>query len=308
MLKVGKRSFLIGENIPYFWNMKHLLTIICICLPLFIIAQPSQQYKIYDVRNQKVSSINELVRDLEKADVLFFGEEHNDSVGHILELEILKQIHTAYPKTALSMEMFHTDIQPIINEYLGGFISEKNFTKEARAWNNYKDYKPLIEYAKANKIDVIGANGAARYSNIVSKSGLDMLNTLPKESKSFLPPLPIDTATGTYYHKFIKELGAHNMGNMKIYQTQNFWDATMAWSIFRYIKKHKGTKVLHLNGRFHSDEKLGTIAKLKKIAKKLTITNLSCFPSADYNNPEWEKHKHLGDYIIITDPGVKKSF
>ncbi|ETZ21108.1 ChaN family lipoprotein [Pedobacter sp. V48] len=288
--------------------MKHLLTIICICLPLFITAQISQQYKIYDVKNQKVISVNELTRDLEKTDVLFFGEEHNDSVGHILEFEILKQIHIAYPKTALSMEMFHTDVQPIINEYLGGYISEKNFIKESRAWNNYKDYRPLMEYAKVNEIDVIGANGAARYSNMVSKSGLDVLNTLPKESRSYLPPLPIDTATGSYYNKFTKELGGHNMGNMKIYQTQNFWDATMAWSIARYIKKHKGTKVLHLNGRFHSDERLGTLAKLKSTSKKLIISNLSCFPSADYNNPEWGKHKHLGDYIIITDPGIKKSF
>nr|WP_294874135.1 ChaN family lipoprotein [uncultured Pedobacter sp.] len=288
--------------------MKHLLTIICICLPLFITAQISQQYKIYDVKNQKVISLNELVRDLEKTDVLFFGEEHNDSVGHILEFEILKQLHITYPKTALSMEMFHTDVQPIINEYVGGYISEKNFTKEARAWNNYKDYRPLIEYAKVNKIDIIGANAAARYSNMISKSGLDVLKTLPKESRSFLPPLPIDTATGSYYNKFIKELGGHNMGGMKIYQTQNFWDATMAWSIARYIKKHKDTKVLHLNGRFHSDERLGTLAKLKSTSKKLIISNLSCFPSADYNNPVWEKHKHLGDYIIITDPGVKKSF
>nr|WP_068892327.1 ChaN family lipoprotein [Pedobacter panaciterrae] len=288
--------------------MKHLLILIYICLPLSIIAQTSQQYKIYDVKNQKVISVSELIKDLNRTDVLFFGEEHNDSIGHVLELEIFKQLHTAYPKTALSMEMFHTDVQPVINEYLGGYISEKNFIKEARAWNNYKDYQPLIEYAKANKIDVIGANGAARYSNMVSKSGLDILNTLPKESKSYLPRLPIDTATGSYYDKFIKELGGHNMGSMKIYQTQNFWDATMAWSIARYLKKHKGTKVLQLNGRFHSDEKLGTLAKLKSTSKKLIISNLSCFPSADYSNPDWEKHKSLGDYIIITDPGVKKSF
>ncbi len=288
--------------------MKHLLIIICTCLPLFIVAQTSHQYKIYDVKNQKVISVNELIKDLNKTDVLFFGEEHNDSLGHILELEIFKQMYIAYPKTALSMEMFHTDVQPVINEYLGNYISEKNFIKEARAWNNYNDYKPLIEYAKANKIDVIGANGAARYSNMVSKQGLNALNTLPKESKSFLPPLPIDTATGAYYNKFTKELGGHDMGTMKIYQAQNFWDATMAWSIARYMKKHKHTKIIQLNGRFHSDEKLGTLAKLKSISKRLTISSISCFPSADYNNPEWQKHKHLGDYIIITNPGVKKSF
>ncbi|NRF41268.1 ChaN family lipoprotein [Pedobacter foliorum] len=288
--------------------MKLLLPIFCICLPFLAIAQTSPQYKIYDVKNEKTISIDELIKDLDKTDVLFFGEEHNDSVGHVLEMEIFKQMHNAYPKLALSMEMFHTDVQPVINEYLDGYISEKNFTKEARAWNNYKDYRPLIEYAKTNKINVIGANGAARYSNMVSKAGLDALNTLPKESKSFLPPLPIDTATGRYYDKFIKELGSHNMGGMKIYQTQNFWDAAMSWSIVKYLKKNKNTKILQLNGRFHSDEKLGTLAKLTNSLKKLNISNLSCFPSTDFDAPDWQKYKHLGDYIIITDPGVKKTF
>ena len=290
--------------------MKYFLLAIVMSVAIGLKAQNTiNQYKIYDVKKQKEISIDNIVGDIKNADVLFFGEEHNDSIGHALEAEILKKINQAYPQqVALSMEMFHTDIQPVLNEYLADVISEKNLIKEGRAWENYNDYKPLVEYAKTNKLQVIAANAAARYSNAVTKNGLAMLKNFPKTSLSFLPPLPIDTATGRYYEKFTGLLGGHGMGTMKVYQTQNFWDATMAWSISKFSKINKGMKILHLNGRFHSDEKLGTIAKLQQYSPQLKILNISAFANKGFEKPDWIKYSNLGDYIIITDPTIKKSY
>lgn len=290
--------------------MKNLLLALILLLPSLSYAQEiNKHFKIYDVKKQKTIAVDDIITDMSNADVLFFGEEHNDSIGHYLEALIFKNMVKAYPgKAALTLEMFHTDIQPVINEYLNGNISEKNFIKEARAWNNYKDYRPMIEEAKANKLAVIGGNGAARYSNAVTRSGIEVLASFPKESKLFIAPLPIDTATGRYYDKFIETLGGHSMGGMKVYQTQNFWDATMAWSISKFAKSNKGVKIFQVNGRFHSDEKLGTLAKLKRYAPKLRILNISSFSADDFINPNWEKYKVLGDYVIITDPTVKKTF
>lgn len=290
--------------------MKKFFILIASLLPFLAAAQDiSKHYKIYDVKNAKITTADAIISDLKAANVLFFGEEHNDSIGHYLEAELFKKMSAAYPgKSALTMEMFHTDVQPIINEYLKGFITEKNFIKEARAWNNYKDYKPMIELAKANGLDVIGGNAAARYSNAVTRSGLEILHQLPANSKAFFAPLPIDTVVGRYQEKFTETLGGHSMGGMKVYQTQNFWDATMAWSIATYAKKHKDKKIFQVNGRFHSDEKLGTLAKLKGYSPKLKIINISCFSAQDFENPDWNKYKQLGDYVIITDPKVKKTF
>ncbi|RYG18979.1 MAG: hypothetical protein EOO07_07765 [Chitinophagaceae bacterium] len=290
--------------------MKNFFSLIALFFPFLTAAQDiSKHYKVYDVKNSKITTVDAIVGDLKMANVLFFGEEHNDSIGHYLEAEIFKKMSAAFPaKTALTMEMFHTDVQSVINEYLKGIISEKNFIKEARAWNNYKDYKPMIELAKANGLDVIGGNAAARYSNAVTRGGLEILNRLPEQSKTFFAPLPIDTATGRYQDKFMETLGGHSMGGMKVYQTQNFWDATMAWSIANYAKKNKDKKIFQVNGRFHSDEKLGTLAKLKAYAPKLKILNISCFSAEDFENPDWNKYKVLGDYVIVTDPKVKRTF
>jgi uncharacterized iron-regulated protein len=62
---------------------------------------------------------------------------------------LFKKLSEKYPqKTALSMEMFQTDCQLVLNEYLAGLIREKNLITDARTWPNYKDYKPLVELAK----------------------------------------------------------------------------------------------------------------------------------------------------------------
>jgi len=290
--------------------MKTLSLALLLILPIFVNAQDlKQHYKIYDVKKQKSINLDDIVADMAKADVLFFGEEHNDSIGHYLEVTLFKKLATAYQnKVGLTLEMFHTDVQPVINEYLAGIITEKNFIKEGRAWNNYKDYKPMVEFAKNEGIVVIGGNAAARYSNSVTKNGLEILSKLPTGSKQFLPPNTVDTLTGRYYEKFIDLLGGHGMGAMKVYQTQNFWDATMAWSIAKFAKENKGKKIFQVNGRFHSDEKLGTYAQLQKYAPKLKALNIASFAAEDFENPNWEKYQNLGDYVIVTDPKVKKSF
>jgi uncharacterized iron-regulated protein len=290
--------------------MTKLIVFLFSIFPLLANSQGIEKhYKIYNVKKRQLINIDAIVTDMAKADVLFFGEEHNDSIGHHLEVSLLQKLVESYPnKVALTMEMFHTDVQAIINEYLQGVISEKNFIKEARAWNNYKDYRPMVELAKAQRFEVIGGNAAARYSNAVTRNGLSVLADLPPTSKQFLPPLPIDTLTGRYYQKFLDLLGSHGMGPMKVYQSQNFWDATMAWSIAKFAKANKGHKIFQVNGRFHSDEGLGTYAQLKKMAPKMKMLNISCFSADDFNNPNWEKYQMLGDYVILTDPNVKRTF
>jgi len=292
--------------------MKFSLLFLVLILPLCVFSQDSlsAHYKIYSVAKQKIVSLDDITNDMMNADVLFFGEEHNDSTGHFLAYSLFKKLTQKYPdKSALSLEMFETDCQNVLNEYLTGLIREKNFITEARAWHNYKDYRPLIEWAKANKIPVVAANAPNRYVNMTNRMGLQSLNQLNTTGKSYLPPLPIDTASGPYYDKFLQIMGGHAaLGGMQMFQAQNLWDATMGWSIARFAKAHKGYKILQLNGGFHSEEKLGAAAQLKKYAPKIRILNIATFDDENLENPDWARLSKNGDYIIVTDPKLPKTF
>jgi uncharacterized iron-regulated protein len=270
----------------------------------------SQHYKIYSSLKQKIITVDDLVNDMADADALFFGEEHNDSTGHYLEYTLFKKLSEKYPdKLSLSMEMFETDCQNVLNEYLNGFIREKNFITDARAWHNYKDYRPLIELAKTNHIPVIAANAPGRYANMVSRMGLNSLNQLNATGKSYLPPLPIDTATGAYYEKFLQIMGGHQaMAGMQMFQAQNLWDATIGWSLAKFYKAHSKYKILQINGGFHSEEKLGAVTQLKEYAPQVRILNIATYADDNFDNPDWNKLSKNGDYIILTDPKLPKTF
>ncbi|TAL40874.1 MAG: hypothetical protein EPN92_13875 [Chitinophagaceae bacterium] len=267
-------------------------------------------YKIYDTRSRQLVSIDKIVADCAEADVLFFGEEHNDSAGHYLENKIFRALHKQYgEKMALSMEMFETDGQLGLNEYLQGFINEDRFSKDVRLWSNYKDYRPMIEYAKQNKIQVIAANPPRRYVNLVSRRGMKSLDSLSKAAKKFLPPLPYDTLSGRYREKFMDIMKeSPGGGNPNIYYSQSLWDAGMSYGIYKFLKKNKGKKVFHCVGGFHCEEKSGTVEQLQIRNKKLKILNIASFSDKSFSNPDWEKESYRGDYIIITNPDLKKTF
>ena len=288
--------------------MKYFTFLMLLCLPALTMAQSN--YKIFNTATQKPATLDDIINDMAKADVLFYGEEHNDSVGHAIELALFTKLVEKYQtKAALSLEMFETDTQPILNEYLADLIREKNLISDARAWNNYKDYRPLVELAKQKHLPVIAANAPGRYTNRVTRLTLKSLDQLDALAKSYLPPLPIDTANGDYYDKFVTIMGGHaNMGGMNIYQSQNLWDATMAWSIAKHLKANLGSKIMQVNGGFHSEDKLGAAAQLKKYAPTARIINIAAYADEKFNEIDWSKYSKSNNYIIITDGTLRKSF
>jgi len=293
--------------------MKVLFFAVSVFLCLSSFSQPGieKHYKIYNTRTKQLTTTEQIAIDCKDADVLFFGEEHNDSAGHYMEKEIFTALQKQYGnKLALSMEMFETDCQLVLNEYLNGFISEERMIKEARAWSNYKDYRPAVEMARQNKLYVIAANPPRRYVNMVSRKGMKSLDSLPKSSKRFLPPLPYDTASGRYRDKFMDFMkgGSPGTGNARIFYSQSLWDAGMAYSIYSYWRKNKDKKIFHMVGRFHCDEKLGTAAQLQNRNTRLKILNISCFSDSSFAKPDWSAFSNLGDYIILTDPELKKTY
>ncbi len=292
--------------------MKQLFVVITLLFSTILFSQDSMSvhYKIYDTKAKQTVSVEKIVSRMIEADVLFFGEEHNDSTGHYLENKIFRELYSIYGnRIVLSLEMFETDGQLVLNEYLSGKIDEARFSKDIRLWSNYKDYRPMIEYAKQNSIRVIAANPPRRYVTMVSRRGMVSLDSLSKEAKKLLPPIPFDTLTGLYREKFFETMkGSPGGNNPKVYHSQSLWDAGMSYSIYSYLKKNKGQKVFHCVGKFHCDEKLGTAAQLALRNKKLKILNISCFPDESFDNPDWEKLSYLGDYIILTNPKLRKTF
>jgi len=114
-------------------------------------------FKVYEKGGEKVNLL-ELRNKLEKTDIILFGELHNNAMAHWLELQLTKELHKEIgDKLIIGAEMFETDTQLMIDEYFEGLYPTKNFEDEAKLWKNYStDYKPILEYARKNKLRFCG--------------------------------------------------------------------------------------------------------------------------------------------------------
>lgn len=272
------------------------------------------EYRIFDAKGNP-SKINYLLDAAERSDVVFLGENHDDAVAHSLQTEIFKNLQQKFAgkrEIALSLEMFERDVQIVLDEYLKNLITEKKFLDDSRPWNNYKtDYRPLVEFARENNLFVIAANTPRRYVNMVSRNGRDSLNVLSTEAKKWLAPLPYAEPSDEYSKKFTVLMGATSGDNhsvSKILASQTLWDATMAYSIAEFLKKQKNTLVVHLNGSFHTENRLGTAEQFLRLNPKAKILVITMRYEDNFTKFDKSKHENLGDFVILTDAKVPRSF
>jgi len=167
----------------------------------------TQHFRVFTGRGEP-ATLEDIVRAMTTADVVFVGETHTDPVGHWVEAELFRgalasvragEESGALRPVALSLEMFERDVQSIVDEYLRDLITEDQFKKSARPWDYYDaDYRPMVETAKATGVAVIAANAPRRYVNRVTRLGRDALYELPPRSRSVLPPLPYPQPSDAY--------------------------------------------------------------------------------------------------------------
>jgi len=277
-----------------------------------------QMYRVYDGQGNP-SSLDAIVKAMGDVDAVFLGEQHDDAVGHAIEAELFRRAVAEYMakrKVALSMEMFERDVQTVVDEYASGLITEQHFLSSSRPWPNYKtDYRPLVELAKEKKLDLIAANAPRRYVNMVSRNGRDSLNGLSKQAKTWLAPLPYPEPSTTYRDKF-NALMSGNTGDparmnpnaaTNLIYSQSLWDATMANSVANYLRANKGSLVVHLNGGFHTESRLGTIEQLMNYRPKAKVVVITMQYADDVSKFDAAKQKDIGDFVILTDTKQPRS-
>lgn len=292
-----------------------ILTIIFLttmCYSIYAQANPDN-YRIFDGKGNP-ATLEQIVVAAGNADVVFLGEQHDDVTGHALELQIFKaalEKYSANRKVALSMEMFERDVQVVVDEYLAGLISEKKFLDDSRPWGNYKtDYRPMVELAREKKLEVIAANTPRRYVNMVSRGGRDSLNGLSRQAKAWLPPLPYGQPSDVYAKKFKALMGnapEAMAGIDNILGSQSLWDAGMAYSIAESLKKNKSQLVVHVNGSFHTENRLGTVEHLLNYRSKTKVIVVTIRYENEFKTFAVDKHTDLGDFVILTDAKQPRS-
>lgn len=271
----------------------------------FLLSSDLPAYKWFRPDGKK-ADFDDVVKACKKADVVLFGEYHNNAIAHWLQLELAKALYDKNEKLSMGAEMFEADNQLLLDEYLSETISEKRFESEARLWPNYKtDYKPLVHFAREKDLPFVATNIPRRYASMVAAKGLESLNDLSTEAKSYMAPLPVEVDSTLPNYKALKNMGMGPHGNSENFMhAQAIKDATMAHFIHQHLQK-KGV-FLHLNGAYHSNNFEGISWYLRQLKPDIKIVTISTTEQAsldEYEVPDRE----LADFVLVTPETMTKT-
>ena len=277
-------------------------------LSLSFSSQKKPAYTVFTGDGKK-ADYGDIIKSAVKADIIFFGELHDNPVAHWLELEVTKSLFAEKGNNLiLAAEMFETDNQILIDEYFAGLIKESSFESEVRLWNNYKtDYKPLVTFAKENGLNFIASNIPRRYASIVVSGGFEALEKVSEVGIGYIAPLPIpyDPELPCYKDMLTMEGGPKGHVSVNLPKAQAIKDATMANSLVKYRKN--GQMAIHFNGSYHSDRYMGIIWYLNKYQPGLIMTTIKTVMQDDISSLG-EESVGQADFIIVIPTSMTRTY
>lgn len=285
--------------------MKKLFTLFCLLTFVFSFSQDKPAYQLFD-KNGKRTSYRKLLKASVNTDITLFGEHHDNPISHWLQLALTKDLHKKHKSIVMGAEMLERDNQKQLNQYLSDEIDQKGLDSLARLWSNYKtDYKPLVDYAKENKIPFIATNIPRRYASMVFRGGFETLDTLSGNQKEWIAPLPVKyDASLSQYEKMLEMSQGH--GGDRLPKAQAIKDATMAYSILSNLPNTK-TTFIHYHGTYHSDFYEGIYWYLKQNQPNLKIVTISTVLQSQLKKLDKE-HLHKADFILVVDEDMTTTY
>ena len=282
--------------------MKYTLSALLLIAVISMSFSDKMAYQLFSEKGKKVK-YDKMIKEMQDADVVLFGELHNNPISHWMQLEVSKSLLDKNP--VFGAEMFEADNQVMMTEYMDGYISSQNFEDQMRLWkNNATDYQPLVELAKENNRPFIATNVPRRYASVVFREGIDGLDKLSDEAKSWMAPLPFEIDMELPGYKAMLEMGMGHGGD-NIVQSQALKDATMAYFILE--NREQGDVFIHFNGTYHSNNFEGIYHYLKQANPDLKIVTIASVEQAETDSVV-EENEAIADFILVIDEDMTKTY
>ena len=309
-----------------------LNSLVALYLSIATVAMPSPEFgrpagdsvppsyvpqRVYDTRHKRFIDFETMLADASGADVLFLGEQHDDPATHRLEAATLEGLARRRGNVVLAMEMFERDVQPSLDSYLAGRLSESDFLGRSRPWPRYAtDYRPLVEFARAWKWPVVASDVPRRLASLVSRRGLKtIMDSISTTDRAFAAR-DLQCPHDDYFGRFAKtmaDMPSHSGDSTKesaaertamierIYQAQCAKDETMGESVASaFTAAPARALVVHVNGAFHSDYGLGTAERVKRRLSGKRVVVVSFVPVHDLDGIDGKPQRTLADFIVFT--------
>ncbi|BCL61267.1 hypothetical protein DGMP_19600 [Desulfomarina profundi] len=262
-------------------------------------------------RTTTLTSFENIIRQLDRARVIYIGETHTANSDHLLQLRVIEALFAKDRNLAIGMEMFPADNQQALDDYIVNRVhdDERTFLKQSeyfKVWRyDYRFFRDIIQFARNNRLHVLGLNLKRNIVTEVFRSGntdgLDqtVLEKLPENRNLDMPG---------YYNRLNMVHALHDQtgtrGNISGFiQAQGLWDETMAENIADWLRKNPRKKLVVLAGTQHTRKDSGIPPRVKRRINVPQASLLNIYSSAPSDNLG-----EIADYFFLsTAPDLPES-
>jgi uncharacterized iron-regulated protein len=262
---------------------------------LAIAMKPSNQ-RLYDVNHGKETVMSDVIAALKQNRIIIVGEHHSNISHHEAQVNVIRSLKESGVQVAIGLEMFRSDSQPALDRWVAGDIGEEEFQEIfydnwGYSWANYR---VIFDYARAEKMPMIGLNVPRDITRQVARQGFQSLN---KEQKGKLSN--IACRVDKEYMDYIKKaFGGHAHGKLDFTyfcEAQLVWDTMMAINALEFLKKNPEAVVIVLTGTGHAQKN----AIPRQIRERSDVAHAVILPEVKGVIDSKTVDKTVADYIIL---------
>jgi uncharacterized iron-regulated protein len=261
--------------------------------------------KWYDPRTGAVVSTPQVLNRTKDLDVVLLGETHTANDHHRWQLQVMSQLYATTPGLVLGFEAFPRRVQPVLDQWVSGELSEAEFLKRSEwetVWKfDAELYLPLFHFARINHIPMVALNVDRSFINKVSKQGWQAippkdrlgLGERAEPSEDYLNML------GQIYAQHDDGKDRQNQPNLSDPKFSGFvdvqvtWDLAMAEAIRDALKAENATKMVAIIGRGHLEFNYGVPHQLVALG----IDKVAVFSPWEAERPCSEFNNNLGQVV-----------
>lgn len=194
-----------------------------------------------EAEKPRAATAAKVVAEMAKQEVVLLGEHHDHEDDHHWQMQALAALHAQRPNMVIGFEMFPRRLQPVLDRWVQGELTAKQFLEESewdKVWNVPAPlYLPLFQFARINRIPMVALNVDNKLNKAIMEKGWDQIPESEREGVGRpAPPSEI-------YQDFLLEVyGQHaallkkddpkprkdDPGFLRFVQSQTTWDRAMA--------------------------------------------------------------------------------
>jgi len=292
------------------------------------------------MQDRRVLTNGEVLKYFSQKQAVLLGERHDNPDHHRWQLQVIAGLYALRQDLALGFEMFPRQVQPVLDKWVAGELSEAEFLKQSNWYGNWSFdpalYLPIFNFARMNHIPMVALNVNRSFFNEVQQKGWA---AIPQDQRLGItdPAVPqrayLEMLAGSFlqHHrdphghdeKKLSEFSAEEKkGFQRFVEGQQLWDRAMAQGIADVALRDKAPLIVgimgsgHMMNGFGVPHQLAALGVAKVAASVPWDEELSCedlvpgFAYSVFGLPPQlttaeESKPHLGVYLEPAAKGMK---